>query len=118
MQIKKVLNRIYVKQIDQAIVFYEKLFGVKTSLRFDYKEKNLELATVGDILIIAGDEEALKLFKETKMTLLVDSIIDFREMLLDNGASIIRDITKVPTGKNMTIRHPDGIIVEYVQHSN
>lgn len=43
--------------------------------------------------------------------------MDFRTMLFDNESSIIRDITKVLTDKNMTVRHPDGAVAEYVQHN-
>jgi hypothetical protein len=43
--------------------------------------------------------------------------MDFRTMIFDNESSIIRDITKVLTDKNMTVRHPDGAVAEYVQHN-
>ncbi|EQH79852.1 hypothetical protein QMG_0391 [Clostridioides difficile DA00256] len=33
------------------------------------------------------------------------------------GAVVVRDKKKVPTGYNMTLRHPDGTIIEYVQHT-
>nr|WP_278246816.1 GNAT family protein [Clostridium akagii] len=35
-----------------------------------------------------------------------------------NGALIIRDLKKVPTGMNLTVKHLDGTIIEYVQHKN
>jgi len=73
---------------------------------------------VGDILLIAGSDEALKPFKSTQATFLVDSLDDFRAYLEEKGAKIIRGPAKVPTGKNMTIKHPDGSVIEYVEHSN
>jgi hypothetical protein len=30
---------------------------------------------------------------------------------------MIKDIQKVPTGWNMTVKHKDGIIIEYVQRN-
>lgn len=62
--------------------------------------------------------ERLKLFKNTQATFLVDSIIEFKDFLLDNGVTIIRDLKEVPTGMNMTVKHFDGTIVEYVEHKN
>lgn len=115
LKILQVLNRFYVEDIDRAINIYENLLKAKTSLRFQYKEIGLELAQIGTILIIAGSEEALKPYRETKATFIVSSIDGFKKLLLENGSVIIRDIKQVPTGKNMTIRHPDGIIIEYVE---
>lgn len=115
LKILQVLNRFYVEDIDRAINIYENLLKAKTCLRFQYKEIGLELAQIGTILIIAGSEEALKPYRETKATFIVSSIDGFKKILLENGSVIIRDIKQVPTGKNMTIRHPDGIIIEYVE---
>ena len=117
MRISKTLTRIFVKDIEPAIKFYEELFVVKANLRFVYEEKKLELASVGDVLILAGEDEDLAPFKETKLTFLVDSVEDFKLVLLEKGATVIRDITKVPTGLNMTLRHTDGTVAEYVQHT-
>ena len=80
--------------------------------------ENLELAQVGNILILCGTDEALKPFMETKATFLVDSIMEYKDFLLKNGATIIRDLKEVPTGINMTVKHLDGTIVEYVEHRN
>ena len=79
---------------------------------------NLELEQVGDILLLCGSEEALQPFRDTKATFLVDSITEYREFLLNNGATIIRDLKEVPSGRNMTLKHLDGTIVEYVELRN
>ena len=109
------LNRFYVHDMDSAVEFYERLLNEKCSLRFKYSEVDLELAQVNNILLLCGSDEALQEFKATKATFLVDSIIDYKEFLLNNGATIIRDLKQVPTGFNMTVKHKDGTIVEYVE---
>lgn len=118
MQIKQIINRFYVHDIEQAIEFYEKVLNEKCNLRFRYSQVNLDLAQIGSILILAGSDEALKPFRDTQATFLVDSIIEFKDFLLNNGATIIRDIKEVPTGLNMTVKHLDSTIVEYVEHKN
>lgn len=118
MIIKRVLTRIYVYDINSAIEFYEGLFHNKCNLRFNYREVNLELAQVENILILCGSEKSLEPFRDTKATFLVDSVAEFRDYLLKNGATIIRDLKKVPTGANMTVKHADGTIIEYVEHTN
>lgn len=118
LKILQVLNRFYVKDIERAISIYENLLGTETCLRFEYKENGLELAQIGTILIIAGSEKALKPYRDTKATFIVNSVDRFKSFLLENGSVIIRDIKLVPTGRNMTVRHPDGIIIEYVEFNN
>ena len=115
MIIHQILTRIYVDDMDNAVDFYEKLFQKKCALRFSYKEVDVELAQVDHILMLCGSEEALKPFRDTKATFLVDSVRESRDYLLKNGATIIRDIKKVPTGTNMTMMHPDGAIIEYIE---
>lgn len=116
MNIKQILSRFYVNDIEQAIEFYERVLDEKCSSRFEYPQVNLEIARIKNILIISGSDEALIPFKDTQATFLVDSILEFKDFLLNNGATIIRDIQEVPTGVNMTIKHLDGNIVEYVEH--
>ena len=118
MNINQVLTRVFVNDMNTAIEFYEKLFNKKCVSRFIYQEVELELAQVDNILLICGSEESLKPFLDTKATFSVDSIIEYKNYLLTHGATIIRDIKKVPTGMNMTIKHPDGTIIEYVEHDN
>ena len=116
MKVIQILSRVYVNDIDTAICFYEELLQEKCSSRFDYLQMKLEIARVGDILLIGGSVEALKTFINTTATFLVDSVEEFKEFLLKNDATIIRDIQQVPTGFNMTVQHKDGIIIEYVEH--
>jgi predicted enzyme related to lactoylglutathione lyase len=118
MKVNKILSRFYVHEMSEAVEFYEKVLNEKCSSRFKYTEMNLELAQVGNILLLCGSDEALKPFKDTKATFLVDSIIEYRDFLLKNGSVIIRDLKEVPTGRNMTLKHLDGTIVEYVEFKN
>ena len=116
MKILQVYARIYVTELEPALAFYESLTGQKTDLRFQYPAAELELASVGPFLILAGSEEALAPFRETLATFRVDSVEEFREHLTKKGTLVIRDVKRVPTGSNMTVQHPDGSRFEYVQH--
>jgi len=101
--------------MDQAVVFYEKLLSEKCSMRFQHEKLHLELAQVGTILIIAGSDEILQSFRDTRTVFIVDSIIKFKDFLLMNGATIMKDIKETPTGLNMIVKHFDGTIAEYVE---
>lgn len=115
MKVKQILNRIYVNEMDQTVAFYENLLDEKCSMRFEHKQFHLELAQVGCILIICGTDKVLESFKNTKATFIVDSIIEFKNFLLENDATIRKDVKETPTGLNMIVKHFDGMIVEYVE---
>jgi predicted enzyme related to lactoylglutathione lyase len=116
MIVKQILTRIYVNDMNAAIDFYEGLTKQKCANRFDYKQAELEIARIDNLLIIAGTDKALEPFKKTSATFLVDSISEYKDFLIRNGAVIIRDVQKVPTGFNMTVQHKDGALIEYVEH--
>ncbi|MCL1631970.1 VOC family protein [Sporolactobacillus sp. CPB3-1] len=118
MHIKKTYFRMYVNDLDEVLPFYEKLFGMHPDTRFNYPEMHLELASIGDFLFVAGKREDLKPFSKTKVTFMVDSLDDFLIYFKQNHFEIIREPRKVPTGKNVTVRHPDGLIAEYVEHQS
>lgn len=118
MEIKQILSRIYVNDMDQAVPFYEELLHEKCTSRFLYPQMELEIARIRNILFVAGTDEALEPFRSTSMTFLVDSVQEYKDFLLQNGALVIRGIQTVPTGWNMTVRHLDGALVEYVEHQN
>ena len=86
-------------------------------MRFKIPQIGLELAQIENILLIAGSDEALKPFRSTQATFLVDSLDEFKAYLKEKGAEIVRGPNKVPTGRNMTVKHPDGSVIEYVEHS-
>ncbi len=115
MKILATLTRICTDDLEATLAFYGELLGEACSRRFRYGAAGLELAQVGNVLILAGSEQALAPFEETRATLLVDSLTGFRELLLARGAVIIRDVQPVPTGRNLTVRHPDGAVFEYVE---
>ena len=79
-------------------------------------DAGLELAQVGTFLIIAGNEDALKPFRSTSATFLVDSVEEYFRFFTRNIIAVIHPPRPVPTGVNMIIRHPEGTIIEYVQH--
>lgn len=116
MKLLRIVTRIYVNELDKAILFYEELFQTKAT-RFNRWDKKLDIAAVGDFLLVSGTEEALSLERDTALIFLVDDIHAYKAWLLDKGAVIRQDITGDFSGYNMTVQQPDGMVVEYVQHT-
>ncbi|SYN52123.1 glyoxalase [Klebsiella pneumoniae] len=79
-------------------------------------EYDLKLAQVGSVLLIGGTEQSLAPFRATEATFLVNDITAWEKHLPSTGATIINPVKAVPTGWNMLVRHPDGMIAEYVEH--
>jgi hypothetical protein len=118
LKILKVLSRIYLvdTELNSVISFYERLLDEPCKLRFTHPVLGLELAQIGSVLLIAGPEEKMESVRSTQLTILVDSLKECQDLLKRLGAEVIEGPNRVPTGSNMRVRHPDGIIVEYVEH--
>jgi predicted enzyme related to lactoylglutathione lyase len=113
MQIMGTYARLYVDELDPALTLLASLLGEPPANRFSYGE--LELATVGSVLVLAGSEEALRPYRETQATMIVDDLDEVLTFLSEHGATVIAGPDEVPTGRNLTARHGDGAVVEYVQ---
>ena len=107
MKVLNILVRrcVLITRFEETVSFYENLIAQKARLRFDYPEYDLKLAQVGSVLLIA-----------TEATFLVNDITAWEKHLPSTGATIINPVKAVPTGWNMLVRHPDGMIAEYVEH--
>ena len=117
MQIYKVLTPIYVNDLDKSLLYYEELLQTKAVGRFHYAQKKLDIAAIGQILIISGTDDAIKPVHDIALSFLVDDIQAYRTWLLDNEGVICQDITKVPTGYNLIVQQQDGTIIEFVEHT-
>lgn len=116
MIIYKVFTRSYVRheQLEAAIAFYEELTGEKCGLRYEHEREGIRAAVVQGTHIVAGAEAGLYDHPEIRATYLVDRVTDFIDMLLRLGSEIVEEPVRAPQGHSMIVRHPDGLMVEYV----
>lgn len=122
MKIIKTLHRIYLnpETFTATVEYYENLYQKDYFIRFDYTELNLTLVQLEGVLLLSGTDktwEALPDIKKTGITMIVDDIQEVRAYLLTlDNVVVLKEPKDVPTGWNMTVKHPDGTITEYVQH--
>jgi predicted enzyme related to lactoylglutathione lyase len=118
MRILQVLTRLYVsrEQLEASVSFYESLFGERCKVRESYPEVGIEAAEVGPLLLIAGSDQAPGSLKATQANFLVDSLVEWKDFLLENGATLLDGPKQAPTGMEMRVRHPDGTQIKYVQY--
>ena len=107
--------RVYVDGLDTALPTFVELTGEQPGLRFAYRD--LELAVIGGYLLIAGTEEALAPYRGTHATAIVASVTEILDLAERTGGEILDGPNDVPTGRNLTVRHPGGATIEYVQFS-
>jgi len=120
MHIRSILVRrlLPIEELDKAVEAYQILFNQPARLRFEYPEKNLRIAQIGQLLLIGGNAASLEPFVDTSMTLLVHDLDAYAACIPSGGASIVRQIQRVPGGRNMLVRQADGALVEYVEHDH
>ena len=110
--IVKTYTRIFTNDAEETLRILRKLHAGEPHLRFRFDP--WELVGIGDVLVVAGTDDALAPIRGSLGPWIVTDIDETREILMDAGAEIIRDIAPVPTGRMMYARHPDGAVVEYV----
>lgn len=113
MTVLATLARVYVDDLDVALPTFVELTGEQPRLRFTYR--GLDLASVGGYLLLAGSEEALAPYRGTHAAAIVESIDRILSITEQHGGEILDGPNEVPTGRNLTVQHPGGATIEYVQ---
>lgn len=111
MKVLKTYARIFVETLDDSLPLFESLVGESADLRFPFGDA--ELAAVGDFLLIAGAKEATAQYRGTIGPVIVDDIAETEQLLRALGGTPQRYAS--PTGEGSYIRHPDGVVIEYLQ---
>ncbi|MFI0820549.1 VOC family protein [Streptomyces sp. NPDC021098] len=114
MRIYRTYARVYAADLDAALGPLSAVSGEPVSTRFTMPN-GLELATVGRVLVVAGDERVLEPYRATAATLIVDDLDECRARLERTGARVVRGPQAVPTGRNLTAELPGGVQIEYVE---
>jgi catechol 2,3-dioxygenase-like lactoylglutathione lyase family enzyme len=106
--------------LDASVAFYRAVLSGEQTLRFADPETGLELAAVSSpkrsVLIVAGPPEKRAPFEATRLTIEVDALEPFLAVLKAAGAEPLEPIRATPIGRKSRFRHPDGLVVKYVDH--
>jgi len=102
-------------EFEASIQFYEELQQTKCERRVKIPETRTEAAKVGRFLILSGDPESSSAVREVDAIFYLASLDEFHAWLNRNGAEIVHPPREVTGGRNLTARHPDGLVVEYFE---
>jgi hypothetical protein len=106
------------KQKD-AVRFYQALTGTELDIDLDIPEAGLHVVGVASFLILELDPEKLDRIesaKQTHVTVLAPHLEVAVAASVRRGAEIIQERWQSPPGPGYRLRHPDGILVEYLEH--
>jgi hypothetical protein len=117
MKILKTAYRRYVspESYQSTIRFYEALQAIKCERRLSFADLGIDVAVVGSFIILSGDNEALAPVRHVEAALIVDSLEGFASLLRESGIDVPDEFHCTPAGKNFTVRHADGLVVEYFE---
>lgn len=114
MRVFRTYARAYTDDLDAVLASLTAATGEPISTRITMPN-GLELASVGRVLLVAGDERTLEPYRATVATLIVEDLDECQARLEQTGAEIVRGPQAVPTGRNLTAKLPGGVQVEYVE---
>jgi hypothetical protein len=97
--ILKTYTRILTTDLDSTVATLKAVHGTDPHLRFDFDPWTL--VGIGDVLAVSGTDEALEPIRGSLGPWIVQDIDDIKKKLLLNGASVVRDVQDVPTGRMM-----------------
>jgi predicted enzyme related to lactoylglutathione lyase len=117
MKILQSAFRLYVipEAFEDTISFYERLQGQLCERRVHVAETGVTAAKVGGFLIFSGSPDVLAPHRHIGAIFYVDSLKECVEWLRRRGAEILAGPRTVTSGRNATVRHPDGLVVEYFE---
>lgn len=111
--ILKTYARIFTNNMAHTLPIFQQLIGREPDIQFIYGD--WEIVAIGDILLVAGDEETLAPIRNSHGPIIVDNLAQTQVLLQKEGAIITHPPTSTPTGTMLYARHPDGTSIEYVE---
>lgn len=111
--ILKTYARLWVADLDASLPLLEQLVGRGPDARFPFGD--VELAAIGDFLVIAGTPEALEPHRQATGPVIVEDLDALEAAVVAAGATITQQAQPSETGRFLYARHADGSLVEYVQ---
>jgi predicted enzyme related to lactoylglutathione lyase len=102
-----------------TVRFYEALTSARLDMDMDIPESGLHVVAVGPFLILEMDTQKLDRAgqaAQTHVTVLNADLDTSVARQVAAGAQIVQQRWEAPPGPGMRLRHPDGLLAEYLEH--
>lgn len=118
MKVLDVLVRkdLLIDQLDAATGFYTRLLDAPVGLDLNLLDGQLRIVGIGRMLLVACHPRIRPSIPAADAAYLVSGIDAFHSTLCAMGCRVVVPLSEVVTGRAMVIEHPDGLVVEYVEH--
>jgi hypothetical protein len=103
-------------ELEGCLQCYCELLQCGPSLDLRLAEGALRIVQVGQMLLVGASPALAPAVVRADAVYLVQDIESFIPRLSRQGAEWLQPLAPIVTGKNMVVRHPDGLVVEYVEH--
>ncbi|AOP47902.1 VOC family protein [Streptomyces lydicus] len=113
MTVLKTYARLWTEDLDRALPLLQQLTGAQLDLRLAFQD--VELAALGNFLVIAGPAEERAKYAHASATVVVEDLDDLQTTLKAADATVTTPATAGPTGRFLYARHVDGAEIEYVE---
>jgi hypothetical protein len=111
-----IFARVYVSDIDEGIALFADDATRQLRLRMS-RPSGLEVALVGDVLILAGPSDVVDAVRSTDVTVIVDDLDAAIAEATRAGGTVVRDETRDSAGRNIKFSYPCGVEIEHVEWS-
>jgi len=114
LQAPRLLARLFVHpdDLDEQIAFYERALGVACDARTPIPDAGIDLAMVGNLLLIGNPRQPGEIALATAFTLLVPSVSAYLSGLEVTGTEVIEPVSTGPSGSRTRVRYADGTLAE------
>jgi predicted enzyme related to lactoylglutathione lyase len=116
----RIFTRVFCQpgQLIETVRFYEQLTQERLDMDMDMDipEAGLHVVAVGSFLIIELDPETHGLASQTTATVLNADLDQAVARHVAAGAEIVQERRQAPVGTGTRLRHPDGLIVDHLEH--
>lgn len=108
---------IDVTALDEHISYYERLLGMPADLRMPIPDfGGLELAAVGNLLLIASARAFTPIQRHTSYSLIVPSLGAQLDLLGGTDTTVLEPSEPILPGARARVRYPDHTLAELVEH--
>lgn len=117
----RVFARVFCHEgtLPDTVRYYEALTSVTLDMDMDIPERGLHVVAVGAFLILEMDKQQLSRSGDaarTHVTVLTAHLDSTVAHQVAAGAHIVQERWDSPPGSGVRLRHPDGLLVEYLEH--
>lgn len=102
-----------------TVRFYQNLTSETLDMDLDIPENGLHVVAVGPFLVLEMEKAQLDRAEQaalTHITILNANLDEAVAQRVAAGAKIVQSRWDAPPGPGMRLRHPDGQLVEYLEH--